>query len=93
MQEKQRPKVGIAVYILNDKLQVLFMLRKNVTGAGRWCPPGGHLEMGEEWIDCVKREVKEEVGLEIEDAELWAVNNNIMGPDRHYINLDFLATK
>ncbi len=92
MEIKQRPKVGIAVYILNHKNQVLLMLRKAVAGAGTWCPPGGHLEMGEEFFDCVRRESKEEVGLAIESAKLWAVNNNIMGPERHYVNLDFVAT-
>ena len=92
--EKQRPKVGIAVYILNKNYQVLFTLRKSVVGAGRWCPPGGHLEYGEELLDCVKREVAEEVNLTIDKAELWAVNNNIMvDPPRHYVNLDFVATK
>ncbi len=92
MDQKQRPKIGIAVYFLNPQNQVLMMLRKNVTGAGMWCPPGGHLEMGEEFIDCVKRESLEEVGLEVLQAKLWAVNNNI-SKDRHYVNLDFLATK
>ena len=90
---KQRPKVGIGVYILNNKNQLLLMLRKNITGAGKWCPPGGHLENGEQLLTCVQRETKEEAGLDIQEAELWAVNNNIMGPDRHYVNLDYLATK
>ena len=91
--EKQRPKIGIGVYILNDKSQVLMMLRKNTVSPGTWFPPGGHLEMAEEFIDCVKREAKEEVGLTIEKAELWAVNNNITNKDLHYVNLDFLVTK
>jgi 8-oxo-dGTP diphosphatase len=90
--EKQRPKIGIGVYILNAENQILLMLRKNTTGAGMWCPPGGHLEIGEEFIDTVKRETMEEVGLKVEEAEMWAVNNNIM-PDRHYVNLDFFASK
>lgn len=93
MPEKIRPKIGIAVYLVDNQTRVLLMLRKGVAGAGMWCPPGGHLEMGEEFIDCVKREVLEEVGLKVEQAELWAVNNNILGPERHYVNLDFLATK
>lgn len=89
--EKQRPKIGIGVYILNPQNQVLLMLRKGV-GAGTWSPPGGHLEIGEEFIDTVKRETMEEVGLVVEEAEMWAINNNIF-PDRHYVNLDYLANK
>ena len=90
--EKPRPKIGIGVYILNSDMQVLLMLRQNTTGAGMWAPPGGHLEIGEEFLDTVKRETMEEVGLKVEEAELWALNNNIM-PDRHYVNLDYFAGK
>ena len=93
MEQKIRPKIGIAVYFLDKQGQLLMTLRKNVTGAGMWCPPGGHLEMGEEFLDCVKRESLEEVNIVVDDAKLWAVNNNIMSPDRHYVNLDFVATK
>jgi 8-oxo-dGTP diphosphatase len=92
--EKDRPKIGIGVYILNDEFEILLMLRKNVTGAGRWCPPGGHFENGEEFIECVKREALEEVGLKILNAKMWAIVNNIMlDPPRHYVNLDFLVTE
>lgn len=93
MMEKLRPKIGIGVYLLNDRNQVLLMLRKNVASSGTWCPPGGHLEMAEEFMDCVKREAMEEVGLTILEADLWAVNNNITNKDWHYVNLDFLVSK
>ena len=93
MEIKERPKVGIGVYIVNPQNQLLLMLRKNNVGAGTWCPPGGHLEYGEEFIDCVKRETKEEASIDVESADLWAVNNNVMhNPDRHYINIDFLVS-
>ena len=88
--EKQRPKIGIAVYILNPQNQVLLQKRKT-THAGTWAPPGGHLEMGESFLECIKREVKEEVDLEVADAELWAVTNNVFSPESHYVNLDHLA--
>ena len=94
MDTKDRPKVGMGVYILNPQNQVLFTLRKNNVGAGKWCPPGGHLEYGEEFLDCVKREVKEEVNLDVSEAEIWSTMNNVMhDPDRHYVNVDFLVTK
>ncbi len=89
--EKLRPKVGNGIYILNSKNQVLMMKETRAESGTTWCPPGGHLEMGEEFLDWVKREAKEEVNLDIIDAELWAVNNNIFLPAGHYLNLDFLV--
>ena len=32
--------------------------------------PGGHLESGEELTDCILREIKEETGIELEDARM-----------------------
>lgn len=32
--------------------------------------PGGHLEDGETLLDCLKREIKEETGIELEDEEI-----------------------
>ncbi len=90
--EKQRPKIGIGVYILNNKNQALLMLRKGKNAPGTQAPPGGHLEMAEELLHCVKRETLEEVNLVVQDAKLWAVNNNITSPTWHYVNLDYLVT-
>ena len=32
----------------------------------RWTVPGGHIELGETVEETLKREIKEEIGLEIE---------------------------
>lgn len=37
--------------------------------------PGGGLEFGEGLADCLKREIKEELGVEAEIGELFYVNN------------------
>lgn len=86
-----RPKVGVGVYITDGKGNVLMMLRKSSHEPGTWCPPGGHLEMGESFLECCKREVKEEVGLDIEDVEFLGAVNNIFSLEKHYVNIDFLA--
>jgi 8-oxo-dGTP diphosphatase len=85
-----RPKVGIGVYIVDGKGNLLMTLRTSVHEPGTWCPPGGHLEMGESFLECSKKEVKEEVGLEIEEVELLAVVNNIFSQEKHYVNIDFV---
>ncbi|MFI5205341.1 MAG: NUDIX hydrolase [Candidatus Paceibacterales bacterium] len=91
MDAKQRPKVGIGVYVLNNRNQLLLLQEKRSDGSLTWAPPGGHLEFGEEFLDCVKREAKEEVNLDIIDADIWEVNNTITLPDFHYVNVDFLV--
>ncbi len=45
--------------------RVLFVRRKD---NGNWVMPAGSIELGESIMDCVKREVKEESGLEVVSA-------------------------
>lgn len=86
-----RPKVGLAVIIVRDK-QVLLGQRKNAHGAGSWCFPGGHLEFGEEFIECAQREVQEETGLQLTNIKPAAFTNDIFTQEgKHYITLFFTA--
>lgn len=81
------PKVGMAVVIWKDS-KCLFLQRKGSHGEGSWATPGRHLEFGESWEDCAKREVREEVGVEITNVRLLAATNDIYPPeDRHYVTL------
>lgn len=42
-----------------------------------WEIPGGQVELGEGLTDALKREIKEETGIDIEVGELKAVHSNI----------------
>jgi 8-oxo-dGTP pyrophosphatase MutT (NUDIX family) len=46
---------------------------------GRWGLPGGAMEIGEKFIDTAKREIFEEVGLEIDNLSLFGIYS---GEDR-----------
>lgn len=90
--ELQRPKVGVGVYIFNDKGEVLIGKRKNSHGDGKYAPPGGHLEFGESFEECAKREVFEEAGIEIENIAFAGITNDIFASEqKHYVTIALTA--
>ncbi len=92
MENKKFVRVGLGVYIINDKKQVLFGKRKGAHAKGDWSAPGGHLEFGESWEECVTREVTEEVGIEIENIRFGTVTNDIFQKDsKHYITIHMIT--
>lgn len=60
---------GAVVIIANDKGEVLLQKRPE----GRWGLPGGLMELGESFEEVAIREVKEEIGLEIQNLKLLHV--------------------
>ena len=62
--------IGCGAIILNDKTEVLLIRRKNLgedrTTPNMWSVPGGEVNFGEKVEEAVIREVKEEVGVDIE---------------------------
>ena len=61
---------SINVFIINEN-KVLLTRRKN-TGwmDGYLCPPGGHIEPGESPTDAALRELKEELGVDVQKSDL-----------------------
>ncbi|MCP3952185.1 MAG: NUDIX domain-containing protein [Desulfobacterales bacterium] len=87
----QRPLIGIGVIIRRDG-KILLGKRRNAHGAGSWCCPGGHLEYGESFAACARREVREETGLEIENIRCGTFTNDLfVEEDKHYVTLFMLA--
>ena len=85
-----RPGVGIGIYVRkNGKL--LVGKRKGAHAGGTWCAPGGHLEKGESWEECARREVKEETGIEIEHIHFGNATNDIYPDGKHYITIQMIA--
>jgi 8-oxo-dGTP diphosphatase len=61
-------KLAAKAFISNEKGEILLVKRdpNNIQAPGSWEIPGGRLEEGEDPKEGLKREVKEETGLEIE---------------------------
>ncbi|OGH65034.1 MAG: DNA mismatch repair protein MutT [Candidatus Magasanikbacteria bacterium RIFCSPHIGHO2_01_FULL_41_23] len=90
-QQLKRPKVGLGVIIVKDS-KVLLGQRKNAHGNGTWGFPGGHLEFGESYEDCAKRETMEEVGITIKNIRFITATNDVFETeDKHYITIYVVA--
>lgn len=91
----EHPIVGVAAVVVRDD-QVLLVQRGREPGKGLWGVPGGVLELGEAVVDGVRREVREECGIEIEVGPLLGVFEPRQRDDAgrlryHYVVLDYLA--
>ena len=58
-----------------------------------WTVPGGHVNFKENSKDCIEREVKEEIGVDVEAIEMFGItestNRKIQGRDRHFIFINW----
>lgn len=69
-----RPVTEVAVGILFRSTDGAFLLTSRPVGkpyAGYWEFPGGKLEVGESVLEALKRELQEEIGIQIEEASPW----------------------
>lgn len=76
-----------AAVIMEDDL-FLMAQRSEGDEAGKWEFPGGKVEPGEDPRDCLKRELREELGVNAEVGRVLEVVS-IPQPDRHLVLLYF----
>lgn len=82
-----RPGVGVGVIVKKDD-KILLQKRRGSHGEGTWSLPGGHLEYGETPEQTAAREAKEEVNVDIINAVVVGLTNDInAGENKHYITI------
>jgi nucleoside triphosphatase len=87
------PEATVGALIVNPRGEVL-IVRSN-----KWhdkhTVPGGHIELGERAEDAIKREVKEETGLNVDSVRLLLVQQAIYPKDyhkhQHFVFMDYVC--
>lgn len=86
--------VGGGVLILNENNETLLLRRgKNSKNeVGFWQKPGGAVDWGEKLIQTMKREVKEEIDVNVEIWGYLPHSDHIIKKDRqHWVAFNYLA--
>ena len=88
--QNERPKVGLGVIIFKDG-KLLLMKRRGGLGSGFWGSGGGLLEHMESFVGALRREIREEAGIEIKNIKFLCVSNFKDHAPKHYVDLGFSA--
>ena len=90
-----RPFLGVGALIF-EAGKLLIVERGKDPLKGYWSLPGGIVEVGEKLEDAIRREVREETGLEVEPASIFEIFERIIPdsngrPEYHYVLIDYLC--
>lgn len=77
---QEQLRIRVSGLLVRDNALLLAKIHSPVSDELVWIPPGGGLEYGESMRDCLKREFKEEAGIDVEPGPLWHVNEMIKPP-------------
>ena len=87
------PEATVGALVVNPKGEVLIV--RSSKWADKHTVPGGHIELGELAEDAIRREVKEETGLDINVVKLLLVQQAIYPKfyckHEHFVFMDFLC--
>ena len=89
------PVVGVGAVVVRDG-KALIVKRAHEPRKGEWSLPGGLLELGESLPDAVRREIKEETGLDIEVGPMIETFDRVHRDDQgkiryHFVIVDFVC--
>ncbi|MEM5793622.1 MAG: NUDIX domain-containing protein [Candidatus Aenigmatarchaeota archaeon] len=89
-----RPEIVVGCLIVNKNGMILIC--KSPKWKNLWVVPGGHIEYGETIEQSVKREVKEEVGLDVKFEKILFVQEIIEPKEynrkTHFISLECVCS-
>ncbi|WP_119066536.1 NUDIX domain-containing protein [Rubrobacter indicoceani] len=93
MAAPETPKLTVDI-VLEQAGGVVLIQRKNEPFKGRWCLPGGFVDVGESVESAAVREMKEETGLDVRIVRLVGVYSDPeRDPRGHSVTVAFLAGK
>lgn len=91
MAEQQYPEPTVGALIFNPEGELLLL--KSHKWRDKYVIPGGHIELGETLEEALRREIKEETGLDIHDIEfIWFqefIYDDAFWKRRHFIFFDY----
>ena len=85
---------GVVGALIERKGKILLVKETKASARGKWSHPAGWLEVGENTIEAVKREVQEETGFNFEPKYILGVYSLIKieaGVTHHCIKIIFLG--
>jgi len=90
-----RPIVAVGAIVV-DKGRVLMARRGKEPSYGLWSVPGGAVHLGEDLKTAARREIREELGIEVELTDVIEILERVTrdAEDRvqyHYVIVDYLA--
>lgn len=87
------PEATVGALIVNEEGKVLIV--QSSKWNNRYTVPGGHIELGERAEEAIKREVREETGLDVEPVKLLLVQQAIYPEDyhkhEHFLFMDYIC--
>ncbi len=91
--KKEHIVTSVVAVIVDDEERVLLTRRNVPPFKNLWVMPGGKIDLGEPILDALKREVREEVGIEVDVDDLIDVFEHVTpGEDRyHFVIIYYLC--